>query len=69
MYHQSYKSQAVIQIEDSLDNIHYTASELPIYVNINVMLGTEANKQLKIVESSQEQGDGDLDLSASSSSQ
>lgn len=52
----------------SLGNIPYAASEVPIYDNINVMVGTQANKQFKIVESSQEQGYGAKICSSASSS-
>lgn len=55
-------------MENSPANIHCTASEVSIYVIINVTEGTQANKQLKIVGSSQKQWYGDLDSSASPSS-
>lgn len=40
---------------------------MPIYVNINVVVGTQANKQFQIVENSQEEDMDTLGFSASSS--
>lgn len=61
-------SQVVIHMKGSVFNMYCAASQVPIYANVNVKAGTQANYQFKIEGNTRDQGDADLESSARFSS-